>query len=134
MSRRPDPLEGVPIFARMSKSQRRMVERLMSPLSRESGRVLMREGEVGREFIVILEGEVEIVRDGEVLARRGKGEFLGEISLLLERPRTASVRAVGPVEVEVIECHDFWELLRSHPELYEPLVKAIAHRLAESDL
>ena len=124
-------LESVPLFAGLSKRARRELAGLATTIDVEAGRTFIEEGEAGREFFVVLDGQAEIRSDGQVIARRGPGEFFGEISLLLDRPRTASVTAVTRMTLDVIERKDFKRLLIDHPELYEPLLAAVAQRLAE---
>lgn len=126
-------LESVPLFAGLSKRARRDVAGLATTIDVEAGRTFIEEGDDGREFFVVLAGEAEIIVDGQVISRRGPGEFFGEISLLLDRPRTATVRAGTHMTLDVIERKDFKRLLLDHPELYEPLLAAVAHRLAELD-
>ena len=87
----------------------------------------------GREFLVVVEGEAEVRRDGEVIATRGPGTFFGETALLLDRPRNASVVAKTDMTIEVIDRQDFRRLLEEYPDLYAPLLEAMAQRLAELD-
>ena len=95
--------------------------------------MLAAQGETGREFIVVLAGEAEVRRDGEFVVKRSSGDFFGEISLLLDRPRTASVVATTPMTIGVIEARDFKAMLQENPELYEPLIKAIGERVVLRD-
>jgi CRP-like cAMP-binding protein len=128
-----DQLARVPLFRDLSKKHRANIAKLATPLELEPGRRLTVEGQAGREFFVVIEGEAEIRRDGQVVAERGPGSFLGEISLLLDRPRTATVVAKTAMTVEVISRSDFRNLLSENPELYEPLLAAVAERLADDD-
>ncbi len=82
------------------------------------------------KFFVVISGEAEIRKGDHVVAFRGPNDFYGEISLLLDRPRTATVVARSDMTLEVIERRDFKQLLADHPELYEPLLTAMAERLA----
>ncbi len=125
-----DRLASVPLFATLSKKHLRALAGLVTPVDVAAGREFMREGEVGREFFVVISGEAKILRDGAVVATRGPGNFFGEIALLLDQPRTASVIADTDMSLEVIERRDFKAFLGEHPELYEPLLAAAAERLA----
>lgn len=131
MTRQSDPLASVPLFSHLSKAQLRKVRALSSTLSVAAGTSLITEGDIGREFVVVIDGEVDVVRGDETITRRGPGEFFGEIALLLEQPRTATVRAVTDVTIEVIGRSDFTNLLETDPELYQPLVEVMAQRLHE---
>ncbi len=90
-------LTQVPLFAELSRKQLRLASRLTTPLDLPAGQVLARQGSVGAEFFVVLEGVVEVVRSGDLVATRGPGSPLGEIALLGARPRTATLIAQTPV-------------------------------------
>jgi CRP-like cAMP-binding protein len=89
----------------------------------------MRQGERGREFFALLEGEVEIRRNGRKLATRGQGDFVGEIALLSERPRVATVTALTPVRALVIKDRDFHALIRRTPQIALKVLQAFVERL-----
>ena len=110
-----------------------MVDRLVTTIDVSAGRELIRQGEPGGEFMVVLDGEAEVRRDGRVIAVRGSGSFFGETALLLDRPRNASVVAKTDMTIEVISRSDFRRLLEEYPDLHRPLLKATAERLAELD-
>ena len=78
----------------------------------------------------MLEGTVEVRAGGQVLATRGPGDFLGEISLLGAQLRTATVVATTPVVFDVLSKTEFWTLLDELPELAEQLRAAMNERLA----
>jgi len=126
-----DRLSEVPLFNGLSKKHMRALAGLVTPVAVKAGREFMHEGEIGREFFIVISGEAQILRGGEVIAVRGPGDFFGEIALLLDRPRTASVVAQTDMQLEVIERRDFKVYLSDHPELHEPLLTAAAHRVAE---
>jgi len=128
-----DELARVPLFSGLSKKHLQHLSSLATTIEVEPGRVLAEEGEPGREFVVVLSGEAEVRRDGEVLATRSSGDFFGEISLLLDKPRTASVVAVTPMTIGVIESREFKAMLQHNPELYEPLIKAVGERIVLKD-
>jgi CRP-like cAMP-binding protein len=126
-------LARVPLFADLSKKHLQHISSLATTIEVEPGRVLAQQGEPGREFVVILAGEAEVRRDGEVVARRTAGDFFGEISLLLDKPRNASVFATTHMTIGVIEAREFKAMLRDDPELYEPLIHAIGERIVLRD-
>ena len=95
-----------------------------------AGRALLREGELGREFMAIVEGEADVRRGDETIAHYGPGDFFGEIALLSDRTRTASVVATTDMLLEVIEGRDFRGMILDNPELAEPIFAAMAERLA----
>ena len=95
----------------------------------ETGSELIREGEPGREFFVVVDGEIEVRRGSRRVARLGAGSFVGEIALLSRSPRTATVVATTPLRVLAIEGRDFVELLDSLPELWLKVARALADRV-----
>jgi CRP-like cAMP-binding protein len=132
-SRAGDELGKIPLFANLSAKQLAAVDRLVTTIEVRSGRELIRQGERGGEFIVVVDGEAEVRRDGEVIAVRGPGTFFGEMALLLDRPRNASVVARTAMTIDVIDRQDFRRLLDEFPDLHAPLLAAVAERLAELD-
>jgi len=126
-------LARIPLFEGLSKKQLSQVSRLMTPLDLKAGKVIARQGEVGREFLILLEGQVEVARDGKIIAVRGAGDFIGEIALLDNRPRTATVTARTDVVVEVLNRGEFASLLAEAPELSSQVMATMARRLAALD-
>jgi CRP/FNR family transcriptional regulator, cyclic AMP receptor protein len=126
-------LARIPLFEGLSKKQLSQVSSLMTPLDLKAGEVLARQGEIGREFFILLEGQVEVARDGEIIAVRGPGDFIGEIALLDNRPRTATVTATTDVVVEVLNRGEFASLLAEAPELSAQVMATMARRLAALD-
>src|SRR4051794_12444062 len=88
-----DRLAKIPLFQNLSSKQLATVDGLVTTLDVPAGRELIHQGKPGHEFIVVVEGEAEVRRDGRLIAVRGPGTFFGETALLLDRPRNASVVA-----------------------------------------
>ncbi len=124
-------LAQVPLFKDLSKKQLRQVRSLATRVDVEPGRVLAREGGMGHEFIIVLEGEVEIRQDDDVIATCGAGDYVGEIALIEDRPRTATVVATSPAVLDVIGQREFAELLVEEPEIGEQIRATAARRLEE---
>jgi CRP/FNR family transcriptional regulator, cyclic AMP receptor protein len=93
--------------------------------------VLCNEGDVGHEFFVIVDGKVEVTRNGQRVAARGGGEFVGEIALLEETPRTATVTAKTPVRLFVLTRKDFRHLVNENPSVERKVLRALARRVVE---
>jgi predicted MFS family arabinose efflux permease len=118
-ARPPDPealalLRQLPIFAPLSAPS---IERILAELTWldvPAGHVLIRQGDVGDRFYVIASGEVEVTQDGRVLATGGPGYSVGEIALLREVRRTATVTARAPVRAIAIEGQRFLEAVTGH--------------------
>jgi CRP-like cAMP-binding protein len=126
-------LRQIPLFQHLSAKQLTDVDRLVTTIEVPAGRQLIRQGDLGREFIVVVDGEAEVRRDGELLAVKGPGTFFGETALLLDQPRNASVVARTPMTIDVIARQDFRQLLDEFPDLYAPLLAATGARLAALD-
>ena len=126
-------LAAVPLFQGLSKKELRLISQLATYLESPAGTVLTQEGKSGHEFIIVLEGEIEIRQGDRVVAERGPGSYVGEIALLDHRPRTATVVAKTPVAIEVIGQREFAGLLAEVPELSQQLLAAVARRLADLD-
>jgi CRP-like cAMP-binding protein len=128
-----EQLAHVPLFESLSKQELRLVSQLATYLEEPAGAVLTKEGAAGHEFIIVLDGEVEIRKGDEVIATRGPGSYVGEIALIDHRPRTATVIAKTPVRLEVIGQREFAGLLAEVPELSQRLLATVARRLADLD-
>ena len=126
-------LAQIPLFQGLSKKELRNLSSLATRLEEPAGKVLTKEGQQGYEFIIVLEGEVEVRQHGEVIAKRGAGDYFGEIALLDNRPRTATVVAVTPVVIEVIERREFLGLVADNPEISQAIMATMAQRLEQLD-
>ena len=124
-------LAQVPLFKDLSKKHLQQVSNLATRLDFPAGKVLAQEGEPGHEFVVILDGEVEIRKGDEVVATRGPGSYVGEIALLEHRPRTATVVAKTPLVADVIGQREFNTLLNDEPQIADALRAKSAERLQE---
>jgi CRP-like cAMP-binding protein len=125
-------LKGAPLFAGLSRKDLTALARVSEDLEVESGTVLCREGEIGQEFFVIVDGKVKVTRKGRRVAMRGGGDFVGEIALLEEIPRTATVTTDTPVRLFVLTRKDFRHLLDENPGVERKVLLALARRLAET--
>jgi len=128
-----EQLAQVPLFSSLSKKEIRLISQLATYLEEPAGAVLVQEGKIGHEFIIVLEGEIEVRKGDQVIATRGPGSYIGEIALLDHRPRTATVVAKTPVAIEVIGQREFAGLLAEVPELSQQLLATVARRLADLD-
>jgi CRP-like cAMP-binding protein len=125
-------LKGVPLFASLSHKELVQLERVCEDLEVESGRVLCKEGEIGHEFFVLVEGKVQVIRNGRRVATLTGGDFLGEIALVTDLPRTATVTAETHVRLFVLTTREFDAVLDRNPKVERKVLRALARRLAES--
>jgi CRP-like cAMP-binding protein len=129
-----DLIARAPLFSGCSKKELSQVASLADEIDLPAGKVLMREGEPGREFIVLIDGEVEIERHGERIATRGSGDFLGEIALVSNIPRTATVTTTAPTRALVVTDRDFRELMRRSDSIHLKVLEALAERIPHDNL
>jgi CRP-like cAMP-binding protein len=124
-------LRRAPLFEDLSRKELVQLARASEDLEVAPGKVLCNEGEVGQEFFVIIDGKVEVTRKGKRVAMRGGGEFVGEIALLEETPRTATVTAKTPVRLFVLTRKDFRHLVNENPSVERKVLRALARRVVE---
>jgi CRP-like cAMP-binding protein len=122
-------LRATPLFEHLSRRDLAQVARMTTEAELEPGVDLIREGEPGDTFYVVVEGEVEVRRRGRRVARLGPGSFVGEIALLSRSPRTATVTALTPLRVLALQGDDFVALLDRLPELWLKVARALADRV-----
>jgi CRP/FNR family cyclic AMP-dependent transcriptional regulator len=121
-------LKGVPFFSGLSKRELDAVAREVDELDFPAGRVLIRQGEFGHEFFVIVEGTAEVLQDDAAIAEMGPSDFFGELALLEEERRTATVRATSPMRVLVMTRQSFRALDRAVPGVHAAISAAIEQR------
>ena len=119
----------VPLFAGLSKRELGQVASIADEIDLPDNKVLMREGDRGREFYVLIDGEVQVTRGGKTVATRGSGDFVGEIALVSRLPRTATVTTRKPVRALVIRDVEFRALLQRTPPIALKVLQAVADRL-----
>ena len=122
----------VPLFSRCSKGDLRRIAKLADEVDLRPGRVLAREGTRGHEFFVLLEGMVDVRSNTRLLPSLGPGDFFGEIALITDAPRTATVTTATPVHALVITDRAFRELMRRAPGIQGKVLEAVASRLGAS--
>jgi CRP/FNR family transcriptional regulator, cyclic AMP receptor protein len=123
-------LKDVPFFSILSKKDLDTVARQTDEVDVREGKVVIRQGDLGQEFFVIEEGTAEVVRDGATVGELGPGDFFGEMALLDEERRTATVTAKSPMKVIVMTRSSFRALDKSVPQVHKAVHDAIAERRA----
>jgi CRP-like cAMP-binding protein len=127
-------LRKVPLFSRCSKPSLEEIAAIADELDLPDGRELIREGERGREFFVLVEGEVDVKREGNHVRTLSPGDFFGEIALIFDEPRGATVTAKGPIRVLVITDRAFKALVERSPGIDAEVRQAVAERKAADEL
>jgi CRP-like cAMP-binding protein len=125
-----EALKRAPLFEGLSKKELAELARVTEDLKVEPGTVLCREGKVGHEFFVIVDGDAEVTKGGERIATRTGGDFVGEIALLTTSKRTATVTATTPLRCFILTRGDFRRVLEENPAVQLKVMQALAERLA----
>jgi CRP-like cAMP-binding protein len=134
VDRKVELISQVPLFSRCSKHELQEIASAADEIDLPEGKVLTREGDRGREFFVLLEGSAEVRQGGELIRTLGPGDFLGEIALISQEPRTATVTTTAPVQALVITDQSFAVLLDHLPSVERGVLEALADRLAPESL
>ncbi len=132
LSHRSDLVRAVPMFAPLSLATVDHLAGRLQPLDLEDGAWVMRQGEVGDRFVIVEAGTLEVSQDDKVLRDVGPGDGVGEIALLRDVPRTASVRAIGPVQAWTLDRSAFLEAVTGHSVSRTLAVELADERLATS--
>ena len=128
-----DALRQCPLFAELSRDELQEMAKTTEDLEVDAGKVLCREGEPAQEFFVIIEGEAEATKDGESLRTMGPGDFFGEIGLIEDIPRTATVTAATELRFFVLTRQSFWGMLDRMPGVERKILRALAKRLLATE-
>jgi len=123
-------LKKVPLFAGCSKNELRQLATIADELDLREGTVLTREGRPGREFFVLIDGTAEVRKKSKKIADLGPGDWLGEIALITDSPRTATVTATSPVDVLVITDRRFRSVVETMPSIALKVLARVGERLA----
>jgi CRP-like cAMP-binding protein len=124
-----EALKRTPLFEGLSKKELAKLARVTEDLQVEPGTVLCREGKLGREFFVVVDGEAEVTKDGKRIATRKGGEFFGEIALITTTKRTATVTATTRLRCFILARGDFRRVLDENPAVQRKVMEALADRL-----
>ena len=130
---RQELLEKVSMFAACNKRELGKLASVARERRVPSGTVLTKEGEPGDEFFVVAEGMAEASIRGRKVGSIPAGSFFGELSLLDQGPRTATVTAELPTRLLVINAHDFSGVLSEVPSISLKIMRGLATRIRSAD-
>jgi CRP-like cAMP-binding protein len=122
-------LKQVPLFSRCNKKQLAAIATLADLIDMPAGKLLVREGSRGRDFMVIVDGAVNVSRQGHKINALGPGDFIGEMALISGAPRNATVTTTRPSSLLVVTERQFWDLLEQTPGMQMSVIKALGERL-----
>ena len=122
-------LKAVPLFEGMSKRELRALGQIADELDLPAGKELIREGSLGSQFFVLLDGEAVVRRRGRKVNTLHAGDFFGEIALLTHREATATVTTASEARVLVVTRANFGRLLRDTPKIQWAVIQALVRRV-----
>ena len=122
-------LRSVPLFDALSQKELAELARAGDELDVPAGKVLTAEGAIGSEFFVLLSGAATVSQSGQELGSMAPGDFFGEIALIDDTPRTATVTAVTPLRIFVLTRQRFRSHVERQPEVGQKVREAAARRL-----
>lgn len=126
-------LSEVSLFRALSRKELETLGRSADAVEVGAGQALVTEGETGREFYIVLSGEVSVTVDGKEVAVLKEGEWFGELAIIDPAPRDATVTTLTPCELLVIDGRRFAPLLTEVPTLGQKIMVGLARRLREAD-
>ena len=126
-------LAAVPLFAQLSAKERRVVAKTLGVHDVAADVMLVRQGETGDTFYVLLEGQANVVRNGKLVVTLGPGTWFGELALLDPAPRDADVVTLTPAVVGVLDAKSFKRLVAELPKMTSRLLAGLARRVREGD-
>ena len=122
-------LKRVPLFADCSKAELRELARNADEIDLAEGTVMTREGRPGREFFVLISGKARVTQKGKEIAELSGGDWFGEIALLTDTPRTATVTATSAVDVLVLTDRRFRTVVETMPSIALKVLSSVSTRL-----
>ena len=126
-----DRLRHVPLFSKLDRKHMAEIARIADVADAPSGEVLVKQDAIGRQFMMILEGQAKVEKNGEVVNRLSENDFFGEIALIANRPHTATVTAETDMKVLVVHTSHFHELLEQTPGLWKNIAIALSHYIPD---
>jgi CRP-like cAMP-binding protein len=125
-------IKHIPLFAHCSRKELAEIAALADEIDFPAGKQIIREGERGREFFILLDGGADVIRSGQRIAHLAKGDFVGEIAVIARIPRTATVKTTEPTRALVVTDQALRGLLRRLPDMQLKVLQAVAERLVAS--
>ena len=131
-------LRRIPLFSRIEPAKLKLLAFTSEHVTFQENQALMRQGEIGAEAFVLMEGRVAVTVDspqGEItVAELGDNELIGEIAILCDVPRTASVKALGEVKTLRIRKEQFLQLIAQFPQMGIEIMRSLADRLSATTM
>jgi len=126
-------LDKVPIFDSLSERQLRKLAQGLSERTFSEGATVVKQGDKGIGFYLVVDGSVEVRRKGRKLAMLGPGDFFGEMALFDDAARSADVIAAKPTRCAVLSKWEFWGFAMGQPKMLRGMLEELARRLGETN-
>jgi CRP-like cAMP-binding protein len=126
-------LAKVPLFSNCTPEEMAAIAQAAQESDYEAGQLIITQGTPGQAFYMIVSGKVEILRDAKSLGAYGPGDFFGDMSLLDNAPRSATIRAIEPTRCIMLSSWDFRSLLEKTPSIAIKLLEVLSRRLRVAD-
>ena len=123
-------ISRVPLFARCSKKELRMIANLADQIEWPEGKTLIQEGRLGSEFFILIEGTASVSKGGRKLRDLAAGDWVGEIALISDVPRTATVVATSAIRALVMTRGSFSQLMTDSPSIAAKVMASLGERVA----
>lgn len=128
-------LRRVPLFEDLPPDELKQVASIAQERLFEDGELLVKQGTTGEEMFIIVSGEVTVLLETEEgvqeIARRGSGEYVGEMAIISQEPRMATLQAEGDVRALCLDQERFEQILRHRPEASLAVIRTLIARLKE---
>lgn len=121
-------LASVPLLAGLEDKVRRRLAEIGKRRTYQADEVIVKEGTTGTALYIVLSGRARVEREGSAIAQLGSGDFFGELALIEEHPRTATVVASEETDCLLFPAWEFTALLEEHPEVAVPIMRELIFR------
>ena len=128
-----EALRNVPLFANLSKRDLAHIGRITEEIESKPGQVLMRQGELGHDLMLLVDGSARVEQNGREIDRLVSGDAFGEMSLLDGKPRSATVITEELSTLLIVHKQSFDDLLDTVPGLYRQMLVALCERIRRRD-
>ena len=128
-----DLIASVPLFEGLSRSELAEIAKLMDEIDVAAGTVLMKQGDLGRQMFVVARGRVAVERNGSKINELGPGGAAGEMALIAEAPRNATVTAMEPSLLLVADHRGFHSLMDVSPTIRIRIFEGLANKIRSLD-
>ncbi len=126
-------LSEIPMFSALSQRDLGRIAKASNEITVDAGRLLVDQGDAGREAFIIISGSATVKRNGRKVGTVGPGDAIGEMALLDHGPRTASVTADTEVTALVLTAREFGGVVEEVPSLAQKILAQLAGRVRELD-